>query len=427
MTHDRPAISVLSLRAVTWIAAIGTLLTVAVTGLLIWFAGDGTPVDRARLAIVIVVGMVVLCLCAAGGLLLAARKIRASELGLLQSQEDLRLDYERASSEVQDRTERRVADLYGKAVELLGSGHIPVRLAGLYSLERLAQQHPDHRQSIVNVFCAYLRMPFTVIDSPTQHQEREVRLAVQRVLADHLRVGDPALPARTFWPHIDLDLTGATLIDPDFTGCQFRNARFDKASFVGDAWLSGSRFIGDAGFDGTRFGGQADFRGARFAGETWFGSARFSSGAWFGGAQFLEGAWFGAVRFNADAGFSETTFEQSAGFAGTRFTGDAWFSKAAFAGKASFAGARFCRGVEFEDSRFDTEVGFDQVRVRTDIPVSVPRTWPAEEWEVRPPRPEQAVLDGYEGEWGHLVPVSVELPEQTARQEPADSTPAGTR
>ncbi len=60
-----------------------------------------------------------------------------------------------------DATERRITELYTKAVEQLGSEKAPVRLGGLYALERLAQDNPDHRQTIVNVICAYLRMPFS--------------------------------------------------------------------------------------------------------------------------------------------------------------------------------------------------------------------------------------------------------------------------
>ena len=60
-----------------------------------------------------------------------------------------------------DATERRITELYTKAVEQLGSDKAPVRLGGLYALERLAQDNREHRQTIVNVICAYLRMPFS--------------------------------------------------------------------------------------------------------------------------------------------------------------------------------------------------------------------------------------------------------------------------
>jgi hypothetical protein len=61
-----------------------------------------------------------------------------------------------------DAAERRITELYTKAADQLGSAKAPVRLAGLYALERLAQGNPTHRQTIVDVICAYLWMPFTL-------------------------------------------------------------------------------------------------------------------------------------------------------------------------------------------------------------------------------------------------------------------------
>ncbi len=78
-----------------------------------------------------------------------------------------------------DATERRITELYTKAVEQLGSDKAPVRLGGLYALERLAQDNPAHRQTIVNVICAYLRMPFppTTPTSKSKPEANEVPAA----------------------------------------------------------------------------------------------------------------------------------------------------------------------------------------------------------------------------------------------------------
>ena len=79
-------------------------------------------------------------------------RLTAETLGLAeQSQKDT----------VKDAIERRVTELYTKAADQLGSEKAPVRLAGLYALERLAQDNPSQRQTIVNVICAYLQMPYT--------------------------------------------------------------------------------------------------------------------------------------------------------------------------------------------------------------------------------------------------------------------------
>jgi hypothetical protein len=80
----------------------------------------------------------------------------------------------------------------------------------------------DQRQTIVDVICAYLRMPYSppadqppAEDAPAEahtryeqrRQELQVRLTAQRILGAHLR----PKARETFWTGIDLDLTGAHL------------------------------------------------------------------------------------------------------------------------------------------------------------------------------------------------------------------------
>lgn len=173
--------------------------------------------------------------------------------------------------------ERRITELYTKAADQLGSDKAPVRLAGLDALERLAQDNESQRQTIVNVLCAYLRMPYdarlTAVPSSSgdvgaegapgreeirEHsQERQARLTARRILADHLR---PARdhPAVTFWGDTDLDLTGATIIGFEMIDCHVRAARFGVARFAGGAVL-GANFTERAVFDGAWMRGPGSF------------------------------------------------------------------------------------------------------------------------------------------------------------------------
>ncbi|MDP9868251.1 MULTISPECIES: pentapeptide repeat-containing protein [Streptosporangium] len=246
-----------------------------------------------------------------------------------------------------DATERRVTELYTKAVEQLGSDKAAVRLGGLYALERLAQDNPGHRQTIVNVICAYLRMPYTLpprLDeaadraealraarrrhhalraaargrttpppgptgagtSQDAEGERQVRLTAQRILTDHLRDERPAdqrstLPAApTFWERMRLDLTGATLIGFNLTGGHVTDAGFGGVTFIGSALFGGATFTG-----GTLFGG------ATFTGDTWFGGATFTGDTWFSGATFTDDAGFGGATFTGDTMFDEATFTKT--------------------------------------------------------------------------------------------------------------------
>ncbi|MGH3939009.1 MAG: hypothetical protein ACRDTG_10315 [Pseudonocardiaceae bacterium] len=181
-------------------------------------------------------------------LLLAARRQLSTEQTLEHQRE-----VDRATA--QDATERRITELYTRAVEQLGAEKAPVRLSGLHALERLAQHNPAQRQTIVDVICAYLRMPYTPPDDQApgedapeeahsryeQHrQELQVRLTAQRILAAHLR----PKAMEIFWVNLDLDLTGAHLHQLDLTACRRRRAQFGRTEFARAQGSTGRRSPG---------------------------------------------------------------------------------------------------------------------------------------------------------------------------------------
>lgn len=207
---------------------------------------------------------------------------------------------------------------FTKAVEQLGSADAAVRLGGLYALERVAQNNSAQRQTIVNVLCAYLRMPYIPPPPPSTasaasgpdtglallhiqapagerdpRQEWQVRLTAQRILTAHPTLPPGVTPmqlTRTvadrqgFWSDIDLDLTGATLIDWDLQGGHVHHAVFEGATFLGTAWFDETTFSGAALFSGATFTGDARFPRAVFTGGASFSGATFSGAAQFDGA-----------------------------------------------------------------------------------------------------------------------------------------------
>jgi len=196
-------------------------------------------------------------------LYLAARRQRTQELELAHTETDA--------------AARRVTDLYATSVEQLGSDKAPVRLGGLYALERLAQDNPSQRQTIVNVLCAYLRMPYDPPENDAgpdaDHmahlaavQEREVRVTAQRILAAHQRP-----EALDHWPGVHLDLSGATLVDANFSDCELYEAKFTGTVFTGaSAMFMRAAFTGVTRFSNATFQTLAAFDGATFAGRLWF-------------------------------------------------------------------------------------------------------------------------------------------------------------
>ncbi|RSM73867.1 hypothetical protein DMH04_40650 [Kibdelosporangium aridum] len=431
---------VLSNRSIVVSAALVVLLAAGAAWLLLANFGGGSEADRARLDAIRTVGSLVLGAGGAIALLLAARRQQTAERDLAQKEQVQR-------HAEQDAAERRITELYLKAVDQLGSDKAPVRLAALHALERVGQSNPAQRQTIVDVICAYLRMPYT---APTTHpvgprrlgyrrpvrpghplpahrpsvsvpvrdsanaaqQEREVRLTAQRILITHLSPGDDgSRPVDTFWPDIDVDLSGATLIDFGLIGGRIRKAWFDEASFVGFTT-----------FDRTEFAGAASFQRATFAGEAWFAEAKFSRDAAFFGAEFAEQAMFTDVEFAEEAGFNLAEFA-SAAFAGSKFVGSASFAGVKFTEYAFFVGAAFVDGAQFDSAIFIAEadfsdaefsgifyfrqtefasVNFGSAAVRTDAEV-VPAMWPLG-WTVSNDPAE--VRPGHAGSWTRLVPPS---------------------
>ncbi len=136
-----------------------------------WLLVDGSSPQAPTQLELVRIGLTVL-LSTGGlfGLWLAWRRQRSTEIGLAQKQQD-QVDVARAYElQREDSIARRITDLYTKAVEQLGSEKAPVRLGGLYALERLAQDHVEQRQTIVNVLCAYLRIG-------TAHRRKQLREA----------------------------------------------------------------------------------------------------------------------------------------------------------------------------------------------------------------------------------------------------------
>ncbi|UBU18092.1 pentapeptide repeat-containing protein [Nonomuraea gerenzanensis] len=295
-------------------------------------------------------------------LMLAVRRQRHQELA--------------AAHSAHDAAERRVTELYTKAAEQLGNTQAPVRLAGLYALERLAHDTPALRQTIVDVICAYLRMPYTPPRDDLREkirtaqraarartgssnsaagrspwEEQQVRLTAQRILTEHLRHTEPSSSqgrwyrrpwrrktptSSRFWDGIRLDLTGATLINFDFQSCHPAHAYF-----------VGATFCDNAVFDGAIFPGCAEFGDATFGGITRFNNVTFQDNAWFVGATFDGGAWFNGTTFDAAAEFREAVFKGPVRFGRATFDGAAQFDRAIFDVSARFGGAAFHDDVGF--------------------------------------------------------------------------------
>ncbi|MBO2463928.1 pentapeptide repeat-containing protein [Actinomadura violacea] len=398
-------------RALTLAFSSAVLLLVASWFGLLWLLGSPShakpkPLDTtAQLELLKLVFALVAGIGALVALVTAYRRQRVDEAAGERAERVQAHAEKVARDAAHDATERRVTDLYGQAVEQLGHDKAAVRLGGLYSLERLAQDHPDHRQTVIDVVCAYLRMPFTIPAPSTAEQqaagpgadvarqELQVRLTAQRVLKRHLTRPSDQDRRAAHWPDIQIDLTGALLIDFDFIEGHATQATFANAQFSGDAWFGGAQFSGDTWFSGAQFSGYAGFGDAKFSRDAGFEGAQFSGDAGFGGAEFSGYSGFDSAQFSGDAWFGDAQFSGDAQFGGTHFGGahfggDARFGGAKFSGDARFGGAKFSGDAMFSNAHFEHEPSF------VDAAAGYPnddQQWPAP-WYAQPISADRAKL-----------------------------------
>ncbi|MCE6999252.1 pentapeptide repeat-containing protein [Saccharothrix sp. S26] len=368
-------------------AVVGVVLVVAAAVTALWLTLTPGAADPARVTVRLEVLRIGLSLGLGGGglfaLYLAWRRQRSTEIALLQKERDqadvaraYALQERVAAATEADAAARRITELFTKAVEHLGASEAPVRLGGLYALERLAQDNPGQRQTIVNVLCAYLRMPVDLPREPPddpdadrlRRREHEVRLTAQRVLISHLRPGeDLDHPDVVFWPDLELDLTGVELHDVDFSGCRVRALRLAGATLLGEARFTGATFTADATFEQTTLAGDVRFDRCTFAGRALFRGMTFTGNIDFAEARFARGARFEGTSFGADAGFSGAGFARSAWFTDTTFAREAEFGEVRFGGNAEFRGAVFTGTTRFVGATFTANANFHGVAFRHDV------------------------------------------------------------
>ncbi len=316
--------------SVWWI--LGGLLGLAavVTTVLLLAVGDGSEGDKVRLEAIRLAGTIVLGTGGGAALFVALRRQRATELDLVHKLAE-------AKAAQHDAEQRRVTELYTAAAEQLGHESAAVRLAGLYALQRLGQDHPEQRRPIVNVWCAYLRMPFRdpAAEGLDEHeraerrQELQVRLTVQRLLREHVHSGphegEPVV-SRFWGDDLDVDLTGATLYELNLRGCRIHpHTIFTEAQFLGPTLFNEATFTGE----------HTSFFRATFTGED--------------AVVFFDDATFKSERTTSFVG---VTFNSNTWFLRAAFTSErTWFNDATFTGeRTSFAGATFnCGDIAFDD------------------------------------------------------------------------------
>ncbi|MEU7206716.1 pentapeptide repeat-containing protein [Streptomyces sp. NPDC045470] len=348
-----------------------------------WYLGSPPRADPKALDVAAQLDLLKLVFAMVAGvgalvaLVTAYRRQRLDEIASERAERVQAHSKEVADANIHDATERRVTELYSHAVEQLGHEKAMVRLGGLYALERLAQQNPEHRQVVTEVICAYLRMPYaplsedavacpgaSALDSDAL-QERQVRRAAQEILAKHLRKAPPGSRLQegapgpsegwpAYWPGVTLNLRTAVLLEVDFSECHFTECEFSGARFVGQARFSGAVFRRTASFTHVEFEGGAAFDGVEFFGHL------FSRDAKYGGV----------------ADFRGSGFHRQFQLVCEEFTGQVWFTDSVFHADARFVNPAHPRS----HPRFHAGIDLSGARVlNTSEVVMLPPGWVTEE------------------------------------------------
>ncbi|MDO3685948.1 pentapeptide repeat-containing protein [Micromonospora sp. C28ISP2-4] len=287
----------------------------------------------------------------------------------------------------EDAREQRITALYVAAAEQLGSDKAAVRLAGLYALERLGQDNPKLRQTVVEVWCAYLRMPYipplrvlerneqsspqyapssAEVPEPVEEQGRreelQVRLTAQRLITNHLSVPNETdfSASITYWrgatgERMSLDLVGATLVGFDLSSCHVDQINLGGAQLHGYTNLTGAQFHGQARLNRAQFYGYAIFKEVQFHDTAGLREAQFYGGVDLEGAQFHEYAALGGAQAHKEANLH-----------GAQFFGETRLSVMQFHGNVDLGATEFRGYVDARATQFhgDVNLRFAKFRAR---------------------------------------------------------------
>ena len=253
---------------------------------------------------------------------------------------------------------------YLKALELLGNASAITRLGGVRLLAQLADEWladasipapvgREQAQTIVDMLCAYVRLPFPLarncpqapastperssdtgmarqhrIDEAEYLAEAQVRSRILAEIRGRVRQPQPLEDAAAGgeaapgpWSGFDFDFSGAEFFDTvDFSGCYWDGRlTFAGSTFCGAASFSNSVYRGQAGVSfeectyraGTCPGATApvgaDFSGSYYGGFVSFAGSTYEADACFSGSVYCAGANAQDCTYMADSIFSGCT------------------------------------------------------------------------------------------------------------------------
>lgn len=318
-------------------------------------------------------------LAATGGIL-AMLTLWETRRKNLQEKDKNDLDHAR-----QVKAERR--SRYAKAIEQLADDKSAVRLGGIYTLVKLADEWltdskttPDETdrmaegQIIINILCSYIQSPYSLAekrifieDTETFEEsgdkftnERAALYTEQRIRqvifneiskrSSKCNGSNKIEPGK--WSIFEFNFTRSPIFY-SLNDINLENANFNNSIFYGITNFCGSKFYGGTNFTGVSFEENANFLNATFQGRVDFTEAFFKKDADFNNATFIEDALFDSAVF--DSSIFQVNYVS---FHGAKFHGNTSFYNSVFNAQIYFNKATFHKGVNFDKSCFEESPKF---------------------------------------------------------------------
>ena len=123
----------------------------------------------------------------------------------------------------------------------------PVKLAGVYSLFRLADEWKEQRQQIIDVLCAYIRLPDPPRDQQGIRAGHEVRRTILRQMVRRMQKGGTFRDGEYNYDFIGVTFASSNLRSTNFSGVIFTGtADFSECSLYGRVNFRDATFKGKA-------------------------------------------------------------------------------------------------------------------------------------------------------------------------------------
>jgi uncharacterized protein YjbI with pentapeptide repeats len=229
----------------------------------------------------------------------------------------------------------------------------------LAMLEQLGIEHSSMRQLVVDNVCQFIRDA----SNSTADASREFAQAVLTRRLTGLNDRFEPVGGGGAWEDIDIDLTGARLVDLNWQGGRIGCAIFRGATFVGDTCISEVEFRHLADFSKSSFEGVAAIKKTRFDSCNFVGATFWSDCTFFG--SIVNGvAEFVRTTFRGETSFRRVMFANVASFRGSHFEKMATFEKAEFRGDVYFDRSHFVELGHFEVATFHQAASFREIFCR---------------------------------------------------------------